>query len=559
MGFVARTAEYGMVRLAGKNFRPSFRPASQGRISKQDRIKYFLVGLAYLLKDTPTDLAYLLLQEMISWLSFIIPYSENELAFSSPGLDQSQRPNCGPVLNVLSTGEPSSGSVDYLSRVRTIIETNLRGAVAKEQIANWYLENHGAEIPEDRLSAALDQLKEEKLISVLLDQEIEKYDQPAHIKDIAAGILDFAQGKETLVEMVDLMESFGRELFEKFDLYFDRAEIGEIKPKQARLGELDFGAQGKVYWVARETTRPLYGPNHTQTYVEEVIEEYLVKAMKNALTRIAETTDKTLSKLWEEGMEEKEAETRTPWSEEVRAKETDFWTKYSEFIRVFGKARDHVQMAKDAASLLRIDDRETVVVAGCGVGNEVLELKAILEVQGKRDVVFNGFDITPAMIDRARKNPKLKGVNLTVNDWCERLPYKDGSVDKFVAQLVFGYVPDADKAFEEVMRVLKPGGVFAFVVPIPKYSVTRLFLRGVWHTILDKQFTPEVLRLGWKCMKYMREIKKKIKSGLYRGYHPQELKEFLEARGAENVTAQYSTGSKYFTVVSGVRPSNGIR
>src|SRR5450756_770046 len=71
-----------------------------------------------------------------------------------------------------------------------------------------------------------------------------------------------------------------------------------------------------------------------------------------------------------------------------------------------------------------------------------------------------GLDLTPAMIERARKHVAERGftnVELVVGPM-EDIPLPDGSVDVVVSNGVFNLSSDKDRAFAEVYRVLRPGG-----------------------------------------------------------------------------------------------------
>ena len=70
-----------------------------------------------------------------------------------------------------------------------------------------------------------------------------------------------------------------------------------------------------------------------------------------------------------------------------------------------------------------------------------------------------GVDLSEKMVNLARKNyPEM---DIRTGD-AEGLPYKDSSFD--VVTINFGvlHFPDAEKAFAEAHRVLKPGGRLAF-------------------------------------------------------------------------------------------------
>jgi ubiquinone/menaquinone biosynthesis C-methylase UbiE len=99
---------------------------------------------------------------------------------------------------------------------------------------------------------------------------------------------------------------------------------------------------------------------------------------------------------------------------------------------------------------------ETVVDLGCGGGLDVL-LAAPKVAPGGRAV---GIDMTPDMIDRARRNAARQGAqnvefHLAVID---NLPLSDESVNCLISNCVINLAPDKRAVFREMHRVLKPGG-----------------------------------------------------------------------------------------------------
>jgi SAM-dependent methyltransferase len=73
-----------------------------------------------------------------------------------------------------------------------------------------------------------------------------------------------------------------------------------------------------------------------------------------------------------------------------------------------------------------------------------------------------GVDMTPEMIAKARANAKVgkyDNVEFLLGD-IEALPLPDNSVDVAISNCVINLVPDKEKVFEELNRVLRPGGRF---------------------------------------------------------------------------------------------------
>jgi ubiquinone/menaquinone biosynthesis C-methylase UbiE len=99
---------------------------------------------------------------------------------------------------------------------------------------------------------------------------------------------------------------------------------------------------------------------------------------------------------------------------------------------------------------------ETVVDLGCGGGLDVF-LAAAKVGPGGRAV---GIDMTPEMIERARRNAVRQRVtnvefHLAAID---RLPLGEASVDCLISNCVINLAPDKRAVFREMFRVLKPGG-----------------------------------------------------------------------------------------------------
>jgi SAM-dependent methyltransferase len=73
-----------------------------------------------------------------------------------------------------------------------------------------------------------------------------------------------------------------------------------------------------------------------------------------------------------------------------------------------------------------------------------------------------GVDMTPEMIAKARANAKAgnyDNVEFLLGD-IEALPLPDNSVDVTISNCVINLVPDKEKVFQELNRVLRPGGRF---------------------------------------------------------------------------------------------------
>jgi len=108
--------------------------------------------------------------------------------------------------------------------------------------------------------------------------------------------------------------------------------------------------------------------------------------------------------------------------------------------------------------LAQIKEGDTVVDLGSGAGNDVFVARRIVGEKGK----VIGVDMTPEMVAKAKaNNSKLgfKNIEFVLGE-IESLPLPDQTADVVVSNCVLNLVPDKQKAFREICRVLKPGGHF---------------------------------------------------------------------------------------------------
>jgi SAM-dependent methyltransferase len=104
----------------------------------------------------------------------------------------------------------------------------------------------------------------------------------------------------------------------------------------------------------------------------------------------------------------------------------------------------------------RLSPGETVLDLGSGAGFDAF--LAAREVGEAGRVI--GVDMTPEMIERARRNAAAAG-HANVEFRCgqiEALPVADASVDAIISNCVINLVPDKAAVYREVARVLRPGG-----------------------------------------------------------------------------------------------------
>jgi SAM-dependent methyltransferase len=107
-------------------------------------------------------------------------------------------------------------------------------------------------------------------------------------------------------------------------------------------------------------------------------------------------------------------------------------------------------------ALASLKEGETVLDLGSGAGFDAFLAAQRVGTSGK----VIGVDMTPEMVERAKKNAE-KGGYLNV-EFClgeiESLPVQDSSVDIIISNCVINLSLEKEDVFKEAYRVLKPGG-----------------------------------------------------------------------------------------------------
>ena len=107
----------------------------------------------------------------------------------------------------------------------------------------------------------------------------------------------------------------------------------------------------------------------------------------------------------------------------------------------------------------KIKKGDVVIDLGSGAGNDAFIARAETGETGK----VIGIDFTPAMLDKARTNADKLGYNnveFRQGD-IEKMPVTANTADVIVSNCVLNLVPNKHGVFQEIFRVLKPGGHFS--------------------------------------------------------------------------------------------------
>ena len=137
------------------------------------------------------------------------------------------------------------------------------------------------------------------------------------------------------------------------------------------------------------------------------------------------------------------------WAQELGYPEPELSRVPDDVVESFAGVANHWTLGRIAPASVVLD-------LGCGAGTDLLIAAQMAGPSGRAI----GVDMTPAMLDRARAGADALGLaNVELHDsLIERLPLDDASVDVVISNGVIDLVPDKDAVFDEIDRVLKPGG-----------------------------------------------------------------------------------------------------
>ena len=123
----------------------------------------------------------------------------------------------------------------------------------------------------------------------------------------------------------------------------------------------------------------------------------------------------------------------------------------------------------DLVDRMGIKEGERVLDVACGTGNATIPA-------ARRGAETTGLDITPELLEDARRNAAEAGVEIT---WVEgdaaEMPFGDGSFDVVVSTFGCMFAPDHRAAAHEIARVVKPGGRFGLACWRPDGNLGQMF------------------------------------------------------------------------------------
>lgn len=191
-----------------------------------------------------------------------------------------------------------------------------------------------------------------------------------------------------------------------------------------------------------------------------------------------------------------------------------------------------------------IKEGDTVVDLGSGAGNDCFVARHEAGASGK----VIGIDFTPEMINLARKNAVISNYNnveFRQGD-IENMPVIDASVDVVVSNCVLNLLPEKNQIFNEIHRVLKPGGHFSISdivlkgdLPEELTDAAEMYAGCVSGAIQKEEYMSLIEKAGFENIKIQKEKSIVIPDDI--------LQNYLDSEGLEKFKSG-STGIFSVTV-----------
>lgn len=162
-------------------------------------------------------------------------------------------------------------------------------------------------------------------------------------------------------------------------------------------------------------------------------------------------------------------------------------------------------------ALSEIREGEIILDIGSGGGLDVFLASKKVGPKGK----VIGLDMTEEMVKRAKQNTK-KGnhtnVEFKLGD-AENIPLKNNSIDLVISNCVINLVPDKEKVYKEIYRILKPGGRFVISDIVVEKDLDKSvkddpekLVACVGGALTEKEYINIIKKVGFINVKTLKKI-----------------------------------------------------
>jgi ubiquinone/menaquinone biosynthesis C-methylase UbiE len=183
-----------------------------------------------------------------------------------------------------------------------------------------------------------------------------------------------------------------------------------------------------------------------------------------------------------------------------------------------------------------IKEGDHVLDLGSGAGNDCFVARTFVGETG----MVTGLDFTDEMLKKANENLKktgFKNIQFLKGD-IENIPLPDNSFDVVISNCVLNLVPDKQKAFSEIYRVLKPGGHFCISdvvitgeLPEKLKEAAELYAGCVSGAVQKEEYLKLILKQGFHQLELKNEKESVIPNSILLNFlSKDELRTFKKRR-----------------------------
>ena len=188
--------------------------------------------------------------------------------------------------------------------------------------------------------------------------------------------------------------------------------------------------------------------------------------------------------------------------------------------------------------IANIKKGNTVIDLGSGAGNDAFIARSIVGEKGK----VIGIDMTPEMVIRALQNTQklgYKNVEFVLGEIESMKQISNNIADVVISNCVMNLIPDKEKAFNEVKRVLKVGGhfsisdiVFQGAIPQEVLDASEMYAGCVAGASEKGQYLGIIKKAGFKNIQIKKERLIELPNQLLLKYLSQQALENYKKSGS---------------------------
>lgn len=175
---------------------------------------------------------------------------------------------------------------------------------------------------------------------------------------------------------------------------------------------------------------------------------------------------------------------------------------------------------------------DSVLDLGSGAGNDCFVARSIVGEKGK----VTGLDFTEEMLNKANQNLEKTGfqnVDFVFGD-IENIPFPNNSFQVVISNCVLNLVPDKQKAFGEIFRVLKASGHFCISdvvlvgkLPLELQNAAEMYAGCVSGALQKAEYLSIIQNQGFSNIKIQKEKRIVVPDEILLEYlSAKELQEF---------------------------------